>query len=42
MGVYSYDVILIFKMSAATAKFYFRFRIRLRRFLQNVNIYQQT
>ena len=38
----SYDVISIFKMVAAVAQFYFRFRIGWRRFLQKVNVYQRT
>jgi len=38
----SYDVISIFKLSAATAKFYFRFLIRWRLSFQSVNLYQQT
>jgi len=38
----SYDVISIFKMAAAVAQFYFRFRIGWRRFLQKVNVYQRT
>ena len=38
----SYDVVSNFMMSAATAQFYFRFRIRWRTSYQNVSRYQQT
>jgi len=37
-----YDVISIFKMAAATAKYYFRFHICWCHCLQNVKVYQQT
>ena len=38
----SYDVIFIFKMAAAAANFYFRFRIGGRPTLQNFSLYQQN
>jgi len=37
-----YDVISIFKMAAAAAQFYFRFKIGWRRSFSDVSFYQQT